>query len=195
MLGSLSIIINPIAGNRLLFQEAGNVMEENREKAGDLFLGIIGVGMIVACSVWIICMTGFFSGVGYRNSGYAGVQMCLPRQVQVNVQPIRYGSLNGYHIAPDEKQTQNVILSLGGENWQEDYDQALEFGKQGHEVVVLLDEMWGNHSARAGIPLFARFQEFIAYADYCGIGLQSLTVVGGSARDRIWLGIAMALYP
>lgn len=168
-------------------------MGENREKAGDLFLGIIGVVMIVACSVWIICMSGSSGRMGYRNPGHAGAQVCFSRQMQVDVQPIRYGNLNGYHITPDEKQTQNVILSLGGENWQKDYDQALEFGKQGHEVVVLLDEMWGNHAARAGIPVLARFQEFVEYADYRGIGLQSLTVVGGSARDRIWLGIAMVL--
>lgn len=169
-------------------------MGENREKAGDLFLGIIGVVMIVACSVWIICMSGSPGRMGYRNPGHAGAQVCFSRQMQVDVQPIQYGNLNGYHITPDEKQTQNVILSLGGENWQKDYDQALEFGKQGHEVVVLLDEMWGNHAARAGIPVLARFQEFVEYADYRGIGLRSLTVVGGSARERIWLRIAMAFY-
>lgn len=169
-------------------------MGENREKAGDLFLGIVGVVMTVTCFAWIICMAGSSAGVGYRNSDHAGAKECLSRQVQVNVQMVRYGNLNGYHIAPSKKSTQDVILSLGGENWQEDYNQALELGRQGYEVVVLLDKMWDNHSVRAGIPMFARFQEFIEYADYRGIGLRSLTVVGGSARERIWLGLAMAFY-
>lgn len=112
----------------------------------------------------------------------------------VTVTQISEGSLQGFHLVPDELTHEGVLVVHGGSEGSPDYAKATLLAQQGYEVLALL--MFGGENQQPTlmkIPL-EQFGEALDYIEEHAVNPTPITALGASKGAEYVLNLA-SRYP
>lgn len=105
----------------------------------------------------------------------------------LTITEIKQNNLNGFHIKPNKKTTNGVIVTFGSSEGGCNYFQGVELAQKGYEVVSLF--FFGQENQPkilSKVPL-EFFNKFLTYAQANNIDISVLTVMGGSKGAELSL--------
>ncbi|MCZ0716821.1 alpha/beta fold hydrolase [Aerococcus kribbianus] len=109
---------------------------------------------------------------------------------EVNVDRINQDAIQGFHLLPEDKTSQGVVVTFGGSEGSPDYDRAIQIAQAGYEVYALFYfGMPKQPQTLAEVPLDF-FGDFLELIDED----QPLTLVGSSKGAELALNLA-TIYP
>lgn len=95
--------------------------------------------------------------------------------------------MNGFHIKPNNKTSDGIIVTFGGSEGGCNYFQAIELGQKGYEVIALYFFGQNNQPKTLNkIPL-EFFNELLLYTQVNNIDTNTLTLLGGSKGAELSL--------
>lgn len=106
------------------------------------------------------------------------------------VTPIDHGACQGFHLVPQVKTHQGVVVCFGGSEGSPNFQLAAQLASQGYETCALF--MFGAKNQPATllkIPL-EQFSDVLAYLDSQGLSGEPLTVFGASKGAEYALNLA-----
>lgn len=123
----------------------------------------------------------------FKESGIQNMMSHTVYYSNCTVEPIRKGMLNGYHIKPNNKTKNGVVVTFGGAEGGCGYDRAIILGQQGYEVFALFYFGQDNQPEEdIDIPL-EFFEEFLDYTKDNNISLEPLSLIGSSLGAQLSL--------
>lgn len=105
----------------------------------------------------------------------------------VMIEEIHQGSANGFHIIPNNKTSNGVIVTFGGSEGGCNYFQAIDLAQNGYEVVALFFFGQENQPQLLNKVPIDFFDEFLVYAKDRNIDTETLTLLGGSKGAELSL--------
>lgn len=105
----------------------------------------------------------------------------------VGIYEINEGSLHGFHIMPDNKESNGVVVTFGGNEGGSNFFQGIEIAQNGYEVVSLFYFGQENQPETLNNVPLEFFGEFLEYADKNNIDTSVITLIGGSKGAELSL--------
>lgn len=112
----------------------------------------------------------------------------------VKIDRINSGYLQGFHLKPDNKSRQGVVVTFGGSEGSPNYEKAVQFSKEGYEVLSLFFFGMENQPKElVQVPL-EFFEEVLKYIDENTPDGKPITLYGASKGAELSLNLAVR-YP
>lgn len=105
----------------------------------------------------------------------------------VMIEKINKGSLNGFHIASNNKIMNGVVVTFGGSEGGCNYFKAIDLAQKGYDVVALFFFGQENQPKLLNKIPIDFFDEFLTYAKDKNIDTEILTIISGSKGAELSL--------